>query len=267
MSLRCLSFLRWPNLLLARLQSNGLPNVAVCNQAAGGNRVLADGLGPSLISRYKRDAVDRPGVKWIIVFEGVNDLGTGAANSGTQNQIAQQLISSFTQIARDAKAKGIKIFGATITPFSAPGGASQQSYSDPTREAARKTVNNWILTSGTFDGVIDFADFLKDASNPAQLAQAYNGGDYLHPNVAGYQHLADLFPISLFGSGPAPVTTTTVGTTTTTTSTTSIPTPTPTSGPSVPQFGQCGGSGYSGPKNCASPYKCTVVNTWYSQCL
>ncbi|CAA7260539.1 unnamed protein product [Cyclocybe aegerita] len=260
---------RWPDLLLARLQKNGLTNIAVCNQAAGGNRVLADGLGPSLLSRYKRDALDQPGVKWILIFEGVNDLGTGAANSDTQTQIANRLIAAFEQIAADAKAKGVKVFGATITAFSAPGGASQQGYSDPTREAARQTVNNWILTSGTYDAVIDFDKFLRDPSTPSQLAQQYHGGDYLHPNVAGYQHLADMFPLEIFNDSP-PVPTTPG---TTLPPVTVVPPPPPStttttaSGPTQTRYGQCGGQGYNGPKACASPYTCQVLNDWYSQCL
>ncbi|KAJ3494395.1 hypothetical protein NLJ89_g10816 [Agrocybe chaxingu] len=265
----------WPDLLLARLQKNGLTNIAVCNQAAGGNRVLADGLGPSLISRYKRDALDQPGVKWVLIFEGVNDLGTGAANAGTQTQIANQLISAFKQIAADAKAKGLKVFGATITPFSAPGGASQQGYSDPTREAARQTVNNWILTSGTYDAVVDFAQFLSNPSTPSQLAPQYNGGDYLHPNVAGYQHLADMFPLEIFNVSPPVPTTpgTTLPPATTLPPVTVVPPPPPAtttttaSGPTQMRYGQCGGQGYTGPKTCASPYMCQVLNDWYSQCL
>lgn len=178
------------------MQTNGLTNIGVCNQAAGGNRVLADGLGPSLISRYKRDALNQPGVKWVMIFEGVNDIGTAAANSGTQTQTANQLISAFTQIAKDAKALGLSVFAATITPF----GNSQ--YGDTSREAARQTVNNWIKTSGTFDAVVDFDKFIQNPSNPAQLASQYNSGDYLHPNVAGYQYIANQFPLDIFKVSP-----------------------------------------------------------------
>ncbi|KAH8601758.1 SGNH hydrolase-type esterase domain-containing protein [Bisporella sp. PMI_857] len=185
---------RWPDLVLAKMQKSSLTNIGVNNQAAGGNRVLADGLGPSLISRYKRDAITQAGVKYVMIFEGVNDIGTAGTDSGTQTNIGNQLISAFTQIAADAKKAGIAVFAATITPFSGSG----QSYSNPTREATRQKVNTWIKTSGTFDAVVDFDQILRDPSTPSQLASKYNGGDYLHPNVAGYQALADAFPLDIF---------------------------------------------------------------------
>ncbi|RDB26787.1 hypothetical protein Hypma_005279 [Hypsizygus marmoreus] len=261
---------RWPDLLLNRLKASGLTQIAIGNQAAGGNRVLADGLGPSLISRCKRDALERPGVKWVMVFEGVNDIGTAAANTATQTQVANQLINAFKQIASDAKKAGLQVFAATILPFSAPGGTSQQPYSDPTREAARKTVNNWILTSGTFDAVIDFDKFLRNPSTPTQLAGQYNSGDYLHPNVAGYTELASQFPLDIFkvGSGPVPTSSPPPSTTQPPTETTPPPaTTTAPSGPIQTHFGQCGGKGFTGPTTCEPPYTCQFSNDWYSQCL
>ena len=97
---------RWPDLLLAKMQKNQLAHIGVNNQAAGGNRVLADGLGPSLISRYKRDGINQAGVKYIMIFEGVNDIGSAGTDQGTQTNIGNQLISAFTQIAADAKKAG-----------------------------------------------------------------------------------------------------------------------------------------------------------------
>ncbi|KFY43179.1 hypothetical protein V494_02071 [Pseudogymnoascus sp. VKM F-4513 (FW-928)] len=185
---------RWPDLLLARMQTNQLSEVGVNNQAAGGNRVLQDGLGPSLISRYKRDAIEQEGVKYIIIFEGVNDIGTASTDQNTQTQLGDNLISAFTQIANDAHAAGILIFAATITPFSGTG----QSYSDPTREATRQRVNAWFTSSGLFDAVVDFDAIIRDPATPSQLASEYNSGDYLHPNVAGYQAIADAFPLDIF---------------------------------------------------------------------
>ncbi|KFY78150.1 hypothetical protein V499_02586 [Pseudogymnoascus sp. VKM F-103] len=108
---------RWPDLLLARMQTSQLTAIGVDNQAAGGNRVLQDGLGPSLISRYKRDAIGQEGVKYIMIFEGVNDIGTAGTDQNTQTRLGDNLISAFTQIANDARAAGILIFAATITPF------------------------------------------------------------------------------------------------------------------------------------------------------
>ncbi|KFY05324.1 hypothetical protein O988_00060 [Pseudogymnoascus sp. VKM F-3808] len=185
---------RWPDLLLARMQANELAEIGVNNQAAGGNRVLQDGLGPSLISRYKRDAIEQEGVKYIMIFEGVNDIGTAGADENSQAQVGDKLISAFTQIANDASAAGIPIFAATITPCSGPG----QAYSGAAREATRQKVNAWFTSSGLFDAVIDFDAIVHDPAEPSQLAQEYNSGDYLHPNVAGYQAIADAFPLDIF---------------------------------------------------------------------
>lgn len=187
---------RWPDLLLAKMQKENITNLAVVNQAAGGNAVLTGGLGPPLLQRYKRDLLATAGAKYGFIFEGVNDIGSGATSASAQSQISRGLQSAFKTIASDAKAAGITMFGATITPFSGNG----QAYSDPTRDAARQTVNKWILAGGdgSFAATIDFAKFLASPSNPAILAPQYDGGDHLHPNPAGYQAVADQFPLSIF---------------------------------------------------------------------
>ncbi|KAI1498939.1 lipolytic enzyme [Biscogniauxia marginata] len=187
---------RWPDLLLTRMQEEGITDIAVCNQAAGGNTVLTGGLGPPLMQRYKRDLLAVAGVKYALIFEGVNDIGSASADSSTQTRIGDSLITAFKTIASDAKEAGLYIFGATITPF----GGSGQSYSNPTRDQTRQTVNKWILAGGdgSFDGVADFAQFVADPSNGANLAAQYDGGDHLHPNVAGYQAIADKFPLDIF---------------------------------------------------------------------
>ncbi|KAI0401069.1 SGNH hydrolase-type esterase domain-containing protein [Xylaria palmicola] len=187
---------RWPDLLIAKMQAQNITNIAVVNQAAGGNTVLTGGLGPPLMQRYKRDLLATAGVKYGLIFEGVNDIGGGSTDSGTQSRISSSLQSSFKTIASDAKAAGITMFGATITPF----GGSGQSYSNPTRDSARQTVNKWILAGGdgSFSASIDFAKFLANSANPSTLASQYDGGDHLHPNPAGYQAIADQFPLSIF---------------------------------------------------------------------
>lgn len=187
---------RWPDLLLARMQKEGITNIAVCNQAAGGNTVLTGGLGPPLMQRYKRDLLTTAGVKYALIFEGVNDIGSASTDSGTQTRIGSSLESSFKTIATDAKAAGLTVFGATITPF----GGNGQSYSNPTRDQTRQTVNKWILGGGdgSFDATIDFAAIVANPSNAANLATQYDGGDHLHPNVAGYQAIADKFPLDIF---------------------------------------------------------------------
>ncbi|KAF9872486.1 GDSL-like Lipase/Acylhydrolase [Colletotrichum karsti] len=182
---------RWPDLLLARLQTEGLSNIAVANQAAGGNAVLQGGLGPPLLARYTRDAISQQGVKYVLIFEGVNDIGPGATDSATQQRIGDGLINAYKQIVADCKKAGLVTIGATITPF----GGSGQSYSNPTREQTRQRVNSWILQNGTFDRVVDFAAFIGDGD---KLRAQFDGGDHLHPNVAGYQELANRFPVEIF---------------------------------------------------------------------
>ncbi|KAF7523774.1 hypothetical protein G7054_g11645 [Neopestalotiopsis clavispora] len=192
---------RWPDLVLAKMQKSGVANIASDNQAAGGNTVLTGGLGPPLMQRYKRDLLQTAGVKYALIFEGVNDIGGGSTDSSTQSRIGDQLITSFQQIASDAHKAGITVFGATITPF----GGNGQSYSNPTREATRQRVNKWILSggNGSFDAAVDFAKVLADPANPANLASQYDSGDHLHPNPKGYQAIADAFPLAIFNSSSA----------------------------------------------------------------
>jgi lysophospholipase L1-like esterase len=184
---------RWPDALSARLQATG-NGVSVLNQAAGGNRVLHDGLGPNALGRFDRDVLAQDGVDWALVFEGVNDIGTAAADPAVQQQVVQQLIFAYQQMATRAHAHGLKIYGATITPF---GG---NSYDDPTgyRDAARQSVNTWIRTSRVFDAVVDFDRVARDPAHPTQLLPAYDTGDHLHLNPAGYQALGQAVPLSLF---------------------------------------------------------------------
>ena len=188
---------RWPDLLLAK--NNSTADIAVVNQAAGGNRILADGLGPNALGRIDRDVLAQSGVRYAMIFEGVNDIGDAVDTTEAQSLIGDQIISAFKQISARVHAAGIPMFAATITPFGAPN-STIQPYSSPRREATRQRVNDWIKSSGTFDAVVDFAQILQDPVHPSQLNPEYNSGDYLHPNVAGYQKLADEFPISIFST-------------------------------------------------------------------
>ncbi|KAE8150814.1 SGNH hydrolase-type esterase domain-containing protein [Aspergillus avenaceus] len=192
---------RWPDLLSKKMQETPTtPTITLLNQAAGGNRVLADGLGPNVISRLDRDILAQSGVQYAIVFEGVNDIGTADTDPKTQQDIGDRLITAYQQIVTRLHAASLPVFGATITPFGAPGNASDaQPYSDPEREKTRQRVNRWIRTSGVYDAVLDFDRVLRDPEIPTQLAERYDSGDYLHPNVAGYQALADYFPLEVFG--------------------------------------------------------------------
>src|SRR5262249_30567644 len=138
---------RWPDQLLARL--GGRP-VAVLNQAAGGNRVLHDGLGPSALARFDRDVLALGAVTAVLIFEGVNDIGTAAATDAAQPQVRAARTAAFAQRAERARPRDLAVHAATITPF---GG---NAYDDDLRERSRQAVNAWIRHAGPFDEVIDF---------------------------------------------------------------------------------------------------------------
>lgn len=158
--------------------------------------MLSGGLGPPLMQRYKRDALEQPGIKYLMIFEGVNDIGSAAASSSTQTSIGNQLISAYTTILTDARKANLTTIMGTITPFCGSG----QSYSSPVRETTRQTINKWIKAGGNglVDHVVDFAAAVEDKNTVSQLASQYNGGDYLHPNGAGYQAMANAFPLDVF---------------------------------------------------------------------
>ena len=180
---------RWPDDLSRRLQANAatMNEVAVLNQGIGGNAVLSGGLGPTAQARFMRDVLQMRGVKWLIVFEGVNDLG-GSSNGATT---AQQLITAYGSFVDMAHAMGIKAYGATITPLGT-------NYFNADREAGRQTVNTWIRTSNKFDAVIDMDMAVRDPSDATKLLSTYDSSDGLHPNVAGHQKLADTVNLTLF---------------------------------------------------------------------
>ncbi|WP_338146095.1 SGNH/GDSL hydrolase family protein [Streptomyces scabichelini] len=187
---------RWPDQFLDRLRDRpATADVAVLNQAAGGNRVLDDGLGPNLLARLDRDVLARSGVDWLIVFEGVNDIGTAEATPAAQQRVAAELIAAYEQIVVRAHAQGIRVYGATLTPF-----GGNVPYDDPAghREAARQEVNTWIRTGGRFDAVIDFDRAVRDPADPARLRTELHDGDGLHLNPDGYRTLAAAVPTRLF---------------------------------------------------------------------
>ncbi|GJJ14397.1 hypothetical protein Clacol_008661 [Clathrus columnatus] len=192
---------RWPDLVLARMQKNSATqNIAVVNQAAGGNRILADGLGPNALGRIDRDVLAQSGVKFAMIFEGVNDIGVADPTPEAQQEIGDSLIWAFKQIAARIHAFNIPFFAATITPFS--GNATIQPYSNPVREATRQRVNAFIRTSDIFDAVIDFDKVVADPNQPDMLNPEFDSGDFLHPNVAGYTAMANAFPLDIFNIQP-----------------------------------------------------------------
>jgi len=183
---------RWPDNLARRLQQNPrTPWVGVLNAGIGGNAVVRGGLGPPALERLERDVLQQRGARWVIVSEGVNDIG-GARGGDAAQLIAGELITAYQQMIARARAEGLRVYGATILPF----GGSQ--YDDASREAARQRVNAWIKSAGAFDAVIDFDAAMRDPSAPARLRADLDSGDHLHPNAAGYVVMAGAVDLKLF---------------------------------------------------------------------
>jgi Lysophospholipase L1 and related esterases len=185
---------RWPDVLADRLHAAGRTSVAVINQAAGGSRVLRDGLGIAAVRRFDRDVVGTAGVRWLVVFAGINDIGMGDATVRAQQRIGDELIAGYAHLIGRAHAHGIAVYGATLIPF---GG---HEYDDPRgrREQTRRRVNDWIRTSGQFDAVLDFDQVVRDPADHARVRPALHDGDGLHLNPLGYRALADAVPLDLF---------------------------------------------------------------------
>ncbi|GLY00382.1 SGNH/GDSL hydrolase family protein [Actinoplanes sp. NBRC 101535] len=177
---------RWPDQLFDRLRDTG---IAVLNQAAGGNRVLRDGLGPSALARLDRDVLAVSGVRWMLVFTGVNDIGTAPADEPSQRQVVPDLLGAYRQMVVRGHASDIAVYGATLTPF---GG---NIYDDPgrLRERSRQAVNT-AIRGGIFDAAVDFDAAVRDPGTPDRLAARFDAGDHLHLNPAGYATLAATVP-------------------------------------------------------------------------
>ena len=187
---------RWPNVLAERLkQEHGLENVAVLDEGIGGNRVLNEQSGPSALSRFDRDVLGQSGVKYLTILEGINDIGRLANTrmlAPEDDITAQNLEHALTQLADRAHEHGIKVFAATLTPYGGAGYWSEKG------EQVRKDYNNWIRTSGVFDGVIDFDKITADPANPDRFNPTYDSGDHLHPNDAGYKAMGEGIDLKLF---------------------------------------------------------------------
>jgi lysophospholipase L1-like esterase len=179
-------------------------HISISNQAAAGNRILTDGKGPNALGRVDRDVLAHTGVKYAMIYEGVNDINKlKLATAEAQTALGDRLIAAFKQIVARLHAAGIPVFAATITPFSAPanvssGSCAAEPNSCPVREATRQRLNAFIRTSGLFDAVIDFDRVVADPAVPSQMSPIFNSGDFLHPNVAGYTAMAEAFPLDLF---------------------------------------------------------------------
>ena len=182
---------RWPDDLSRRLRAAApTAKVAVLNQGIGGNAVVGGGLGPTAVARFQRDVLDQRGVRYLIVLEGINDIGGSSAAAQT---VATNLTNAFSSFIDQAHARGILVYGVPILPF-----GGNTGYDTPEHQTARTLVNQWIRTSGRFDQVIDLDAAVADPQNPANLAAAYDTGDHLHLNPAGYQKMADAIDLALF---------------------------------------------------------------------
>lgn len=197
----------WPDLLFSRLQSIPVTSsISILNQAAGGNRILADRIGPNLLSRLDRDVLSQSGVKYVLIFEGVNDIGTAEANEESQAAIGDRIIAGYRQVVTRVHARGIPIFAATITPFGLrkddhvvdAEAEGITGYSHPIRDRTRQRVNEWIRESGVFDAVIDFDQVLKDKEESWVLRREFDSGDRLHPNTQAFKTMADTFAVEIF---------------------------------------------------------------------
>jgi lysophospholipase L1-like esterase len=189
---------RWPDVLAERLQADPrLRHLSVLNHGIGGNRLLNDSLGPNGLARFERDVLNQHGVRYVIILEGVNDLGTSTKDAPISAEAHQHLVAdmigAYRQMVVRARARGIKVIGATILPFAG-------SFYKPTAasEADRQALNAWIRQPGNFDSVIDFDALMRDPAQPDRMRPELDSGDHLHPSIAGYRAMAEAVPLSLF---------------------------------------------------------------------
>jgi lysophospholipase L1-like esterase len=196
---------RWPDQFAERLIKRGGPAVYVSNQGISGNRVLNDGFGVSALARFDRDVLSTPGLAYVIVFEGINDIGLSFAPRSDTGPLAgfikafggapvsaDDIIAGYRQLIARAHQRGVKIYAATVTPYEGAGTDTPQG------EAARQAVNTWIRTSGAFDGVLDFDAVWRDPAHPSRIREGWHAGDHLHGSDAGYKALADSIDLNLF---------------------------------------------------------------------
>lgn len=193
---------RWPDFLAARLQARaGTRKVGVIDAGIGGNRILHDAaanvrFGVSGLARFDRDVLAQAGVKYVIILEGINDLGHAGTSAPVSETVsAEDLIVAMKQMIERAHEHGIKVIGATLTPFE---GTSIQGYFSPEKEVRRKTLNDFIRNGHAFDGVVDFEKAIRDPQNPDRMAATYDGGDHLHPGDAGYKAMGEAIDLALF---------------------------------------------------------------------
>jgi lysophospholipase L1-like esterase len=190
------SYQRWTDVLAQRLAASGR-DVAITNTGIGGNRLLRDGLGPSVRVRFERDVLERSGVTHAVLLIGVNDLGVqrrnGQDSPPARAAMLQELQHALRTLAQRARSRGVCLIGATVLPYAGSGYYKP----GPDNEADRLTLNDWIRNSGSFDAVLDFDALMRDPARPEHLRADLDSGDGLHPSMAGYRAMADAFPLPL----------------------------------------------------------------------
>jgi lysophospholipase L1-like esterase len=198
---------RWPDILAERLVKAGGPPVAVLNQGISGAKVLADRMGVNALARFERDVLAQPHVDTVIVMIGINDIGWAGAKLLSPDDppaSVERIIAGYRQLIDRAHMRGIKVIGATLTPFEDAFKGAFDPLADfysPAKEKARQAVNKWIREGRGFDAVIDFDARLRDARRPARLQAAFACGDHLHPSDAGYKAMAESIDLKLLGVG------------------------------------------------------------------
>ena len=191
---------RWPDALAARLQADPtLASIAVVNAGIAGNRLLRDGgtnfIGPAALTRFDRDALNKPGVAWVFLLQGVNDIAASSTLSTAQDSVsAPQIIAGLQKLIARAHKNGVKVIGGTLLPC----GGAGWPFHTLAGEAKRLAVNHWIRTAGAFDAVVDFDQVVRDPARPDHLLPAFNSGDEIHPNDAGYKAMADAIDLRWF---------------------------------------------------------------------
>jgi lysophospholipase L1-like esterase len=181
------------------LQSQpGTHQLAVLNQGIGGNRLFSGGLGPNALSRIDSDVIAQAGARYLIVLEGINDIGvlthSDEVPAADHDALVRRIIAAYQQIIVRAHTHNIRVIGATLLPFA----GSDFYHPGPTNEAARQAVNAWIRTPGNFDAVMDFDKITRDPEHRERLLPAFDSGDHLHPSPAGFAAMANAVPLSLF---------------------------------------------------------------------
>jgi lysophospholipase L1-like esterase len=185
----------WPSQLAIRLAADKkTAGLAIINEGISGNRLLGDGAGINALARFDRDVLSQPGVKYLIILEGINDIGIGNIPGAppSESPSTDDLIAAHKQMIERAHMHGIKVIGATLTPYVGAGYATERG------EGMREALNDWIRTSHNYDAVIDFDKAVQDPSNPKQILPSFNIRDHLHPNDAGYKAMAAAIDLSLF---------------------------------------------------------------------